>query len=51
MFAFCIPSTQLFSDDSAEKLQISALVTAMKPSQIRSQKIPYTDADKTYLRD
>lgn len=32
MLAFCIPYTQLFFNDSAEKLQISALITAMKPS-------------------
>lgn len=51
MFAFCIPSTQLFSDDSAEKLQILALITAMKLSQMSSQKIPHRDADTTYLHD
>lgn len=48
-FAFCIPSTQLFSNDSAEKLQISALIAAMKPFQMRSQKIPHTDADYLIL--
>lgn len=51
MFAFCIPSAQLFSDDSAEKLQISALITAMKLSQMKSQKIPHRDVVKTYLHD